>query len=106
MKLNTFALVAIIGVVGYALFKMIKSGAQYTLTVFASPTYAGTASVTTGQKATYNYGDIVTLTATPNSGFSFQFWQTELGEVVGYDAIQNYMITGSHVLTAMLLATP
>ena len=45
----------------------------YTISFTSEDVNKGTVSVT-GQKATYNYGDIVTIKATPAAGYHFNKW--------------------------------
>jgi len=46
---------------------------SYALTLIADPTAGGTVSASPAQ-ATYHYGDVVEVTATPNSGYTFGSW--------------------------------
>ena len=60
---------------------------DYTVTVSASPAEGGSASGTHG--GYYFYGQPVTLTATPNEGYVFNYW-TKNGEIVSY--LSNYVL--------------
>ena len=66
----------------------------YEIEVSANPTYAGTA---TGA-GTYTHGQSATLTATPNTGYSFINW-TKNGQVVSTSANYTFTVTeaGSYV---------
>ena len=47
----------------------------------------------------YTYGQSVTVTATPNPGYAFNYW-TENGMIVSYDAAYQFPFTGSRSLVA------
>ena len=47
----------------------------------------------------YTYGQSVTVTATPNPGYTFNYW-TENGMIVSYDAAYQFLFTGSRSLVA------
>jgi uncharacterized repeat protein (TIGR02543 family) len=70
---------------------------DYTLTLVADPTEGGT--VTGG--GIYNFGDVVTVTATPNTGWEFVNWTDESGAEVSDQASFDYTMPSSDVtLTA------
>ena len=69
---------------------------NYTLTVNASPTEGGT--VTGG--GTYHYGDVATLTATANSGFTFISWSDG-----NANATRTVTVTGNATYTAIFNAS-
>ena len=59
---------------------------QYILTVNIAPT--GSGSITkVPDKATYVYGDAVTLTATPNAGYTFGNWSGDLSSTTNFTSI-------------------
>ena len=69
---------------------------QYTLAVSATPT--GSGSVTKNpDKTTYVYGDVVTLTPTPNTGYSFASWS---GDASGATNPCSLTINGNKTVTA------
>jgi len=49
---------------------------EYTLRTYVSPTEGG--SINVNKTAPYYYGDVVELTAVPNSGWSFSHWSRDL----------------------------
>ena len=67
----------------------------YSIRVTANPMLAGT--VTGG--GTYQQGQSCTVTATPNSGYTFTNW-TENGNVVSSNANYTFTVTGNRTLTA------
>ncbi|HDQ00087.1 MAG TPA: T9SS type A sorting domain-containing protein, partial [bacterium] len=50
---------------------------QYSLSVSVDPSGGGSVSKSPN-KSVYNYGEVVTLTASPNSGFEFDNWSGDL----------------------------
>ena len=68
---------------------------QYTITVNANPTAGGT--VTGG--GSYPYGATVTLTATPNTGYSFLQWNDG-----NTSSVRTITVTGNATYTALFLA--
>ena len=68
---------------------------SYTITATASPTAGGTI---TGD-GTYNYGDNCTLTATPNTGYTFDGWY-ENNSVVSTNAAYSFTVTAARTLEA------
>jgi len=66
---------------------------QYTLTVISSPTNGGSVSKNPN-KSLYNYGESVTLTATPNTGYLFDRW----GIVVDGSATTQYIINTNPII--------
>ena len=68
---------------------------SYSITVSADPSYAGT--VTGGGE--YSFGDICTVTATPNPGYYFSGW-TEYGKVVSKDLTYNFSVFENRSLVA------
>ena len=67
----------------------------FTVTTIANPTEGGT--LTGG--GTYEFGEIVTVNATPNEGYTFVNW-TENGEVVSATPSYTFGVGGNHTLTA------
>ena len=65
---------------------------NYTINVYASPADGGT--VTGG--GDYHYGDVVTLTATPNANFDFQGWDDGI-----IDNPRTITVTGNATYTAI-----
>ena len=74
---------------------------SYTISVSANPTIGG--SVTGG--GTYNQGASCTVTASPNSGYTFTNW-TENGSVVSTSASYTFTVTGNRTLVANFQAQP
>lgn len=72
---------------------------SYEITATANPTNGGTI---TGS-STYTQGTTCTLTATPNSGYTFVNW-TESGETVSTDATYSFEVTGVRNLVANFVA--
>ncbi|PJA99554.1 MAG: hypothetical protein CO127_10250 [Ignavibacteria bacterium CG_4_9_14_3_um_filter_36_18] len=70
---------------------------QYTVTLSANPAAGG--AVTQSGTGTYNSGSSVTVTATPNAGFTFTNW-TEGGTIVSTNANYQFIITGNRTLVA------
>jgi hypothetical protein len=68
---------------------------SYTITVSANPNNGG--SVTGG--GTYNQGQSCTVTATPNTGYTFTNW-TENGSVVSSSANYTFNVEGNRSLVA------
>jgi len=74
---------------------------QYMLTVSVSPTGAGTLSVSSGWR---DDGTTVSVTATPNAGYSFYYWSldgTNVGSSLSYSVVMNSV----HGLTAFFRST-
>jgi len=69
---------------------------EYTLTVTVDPENSGTVSLDP-QQATYHYGDVVTLTATPAPGWSFSNWT---GDATGTTNPVEVTITKNTSVTA------
>ena len=67
----------------------------FTITTTANPTEGGT--LTGG--GTYEFGEIVTLNATPNEGYDFVNW-TENGMVVSAEPSYTFGVGGSHDFVA------
>ena len=74
---------------------------QYTINVSANPSNGG--SVTGG--GTYNQGQSCTVTATANSGYTFNNW-TENGNVVSSQANYTFTVNGNRTLVANFTAQP
>lgn len=79
--------------------------------LFSQNTYTVTASVPSDQSSrgyvtinpeqdSYQYGEEVTVTATPNSGYSFLYWTDENGHVVEYDSTYRFTVGGNVTLYA------
>ena len=60
---------------------------DYTVTVSANPASGGTVS---GGGGLYYYGQPITITATPNEGYVFDYW-TRYNEQYGYDEVVSYL---------------
>lgn len=73
---------------------------QHTIEVVPSSADAGTA---TGG-GTYNTDEDITVTATPNNGFTFVCWTTEDGTEVSKDASYSFKASSDLKLTAVFLA--
>ena len=69
---------------------------SYTVTVSANPPTGGT--VTGG--GSYNHGASCTVTATPNSGYTFSNWTDGSGNMVSEDASYPFTVTEAISLTA------
>ena len=67
----------------------------FNVTVSASPARAGSAN----GEGEYMFGETCTVTATPNSGYSFTGW-TENGEVVSNDLTFTFMVSADRDLVA------
>ena len=73
---------------------------QYTLTI----TTDGTGSVTKNpNQATYTYGQIVTLTAVPGTGWAFSAWT---GDLTGSQNPKTITMDGNKAVTAHFTANP
>ena len=98
---------------------MVSSDANYSFVVtgnrtlvanFALQTFEVKASVDPEEAAsitgtgTYNYGDVVTLTAIRNEDYAFQNW-TEDDEVVSEEMTYTFTITSDRTLVAHFLYT-
>lgn len=68
---------------------------SYVITAIADPTSGG---VVTGSGG-YNYGETCTLTATPNTGYTFQRW-TKNGTQVSTNPTYSFTVTESATYTA------
>jgi len=81
---------------GHAVITATFSHDAYILTWYKDPEEGGTIDITPEQ-ATYHYGDVITLTATNNPGWSFVAWS---GDVSGAAAQITHTITDDTVVTA------
>jgi uncharacterized repeat protein (TIGR02543 family) len=72
----------------------------YTLTIDIDPTSGGTVTATPAPP--YYYNDVVTLTATPNTGYVFDHWS---GDASGSTLIVNLTMDGNKTVTAHFLST-
>jgi hypothetical protein len=73
----------------------------YTVSVSANPTNGGTVS----GGGTYTEGQSCTVTATPNTNYTFTNW-TENGAVVSTNANYNFTVTGNRTLVANFTYVP
>jgi len=69
---------------------------EYTLNVLVDPVDSGSVLVDP-QEATYHYGDTVTLTASPDTGWTFTGWS---GDATGIENPLEITITGNTNITA------
>jgi uncharacterized repeat protein (TIGR02543 family) len=79
-----------------------SSDIQYSLTTNASPSGSGSVTVSPNQ-STYYSGTQVTLTAVPNTGYTFSGWS---GGATGTTNPLNITITGNTSITANFTAIP
>ena len=70
---------------------------QYTLTVVASPSNGGSVTKSPNQSS-YASGTVVTLTATPASGYSFTRWE---GDLTGTTSPATITMNGNKTVTAV-----
>jgi uncharacterized repeat protein (TIGR02543 family) len=68
---------------------------QYTVSITIDPTGSGT--VTTTPSGPYYYGDVVTLTATANPGYTFDHWS---GDASGSNPVTTVTMDGNKTITA------
>jgi hypothetical protein len=68
---------------------------QYTLTLSSNPAVGGT----TSGGGSFNSGSLVTVTATPNTGYAFTNW-TENGNPVSTNANYQFILSGNRTLVA------
>ena len=73
---------------------------SYTITASANPTAGGTVS----GEGTYNYGSTCTLTATPNTGYSFVGW-TKNGSQVSTDQTYSFTVTENASYEAVFIVS-
>ena len=73
----------------------------FTVSVSANPTNGGTVS----GGGTYTEGQSCTVTATPNTNYTFTNW-TENGTVVSTNASYNFTVTGNRTLVANFTYVP
>ena len=78
-----------------ASYVAVFSQNSYTISASANPTAGGTVS----GGGSYNYGSSCTLTATANTGYTFNNW-TENGEVVSTEASYTFTVNTSRSLVA------
>jgi len=71
------------------------SSTQYTITLSSTPSAGGT----TSGSGTFDSGTLVTVTATPNTGYTFTNW-TENGVVVTSSISYQFTISGNKTLVA------
>ena len=69
---------------------------NYTISVSANPTAGGSV---TGGGSNFHYNDNCTVTATPNTGYTFVNW-TENGQQVSTSASYSFNVTGNRTLVA------
>ena len=74
---------------------VIDTGQQYTITVNANPVAGG--SVTGAGE--YDYGTLVTLTATVNEGYTFVNWTND-GTEVGTETTYSFTVSGATTFVA------
>ena len=72
-----------------------EATAPHTITAVASPVEGGTVE----GAGTYNSGTVITMTATPNSGYTFMYW-TENGTTVSSDANYSFLVSSDRDLVA------
>ena len=74
---------------------------SYSITVTVTPSGDGT--VTANPTGPYHYGDTVTLTAAPNSGYSFSAWS---GDLTGSETTKTVTVTDDMTATATFVTAP
>ena len=70
--------------------------APHTITVVVDPVEGGTVE----GAGTYDGGTVITLTATPNAGYSFIHWKKENGATVSSNANYSFTVTSDRNLVA------
>ena len=80
---------------GWNAFSNIMCITSGTISVVAEPDEGGEVS----GSGLYEGGTFCTVTASPNEGYCFANW-TENGNVLSYDSIYSFVVTGERVLTA------
>ena len=80
---------------GWNAFSNIMCITSGTISVVADPDEGGEVS----GSGLYEGGTFCTVTASPNEGYCFANW-TENGNVLSYDSIYSFVVTGERVLTA------
>ncbi len=73
----------------------------YKIQLSASPTAGG---IVTGE-GIYEHGNVITVIATPNSGYNFDNW-TEDGNIVSDSTAYTFAVTGNRILTANFSRVP
>ena len=81
---------------GYTAITATFTQEEYTLTVHLDPAEGGAVDIAP-EKATYRYGDIITLTATANPGWTFARWS---GDVTSNANPLSLTLTASTSVTA------
>ena len=81
-------------------FEPLSGGTTYDLTTSASPSANGSVNPSSG---TYSSGTVVSVTATPNTGYSFTGWS---GAATGLDNPLNIIMDGDKMLTANFAYVP
>jgi len=66
---------------------------KYTLTVYLDPDSG--AGYVTGLEASYAANAVAEITAYDNSGFEFDHWENEDGDVIGNNRVLRYTVTSS-----------
>jgi uncharacterized protein (TIGR02145 family)/uncharacterized repeat protein (TIGR02543 family) len=95
---SAYTLRPVVGINGIQVINLdpVSQAQTYTLTVSATPSAGGTVSPAVGAH-TYDAGELVTVTATANSGYTFKNWT---GASTSTSAAVNIMIDGNKTLTA------
>lgn len=75
---------------------VFKSLPQYDIEIEVNDSQLGTVSQSTGK---YNYGETVTITATPNGDNKFVCWEED-GNVVSTNANYKFTVKGNHKIKA------
>ena len=80
--------------------QIVLNRAVYDITATSANTSAGTVS----GGGTFGYGDLCSLAATANSGYTFLDWINILGETVSTDANYSFIVTDARTLTARFIS--
>ncbi|MHB8871903.1 MAG: InlB B-repeat-containing protein, partial [Candidatus Doudnabacteria bacterium] len=78
----------------------ITPGLKYAVNLSSSPSEGGT----TSGSGTYNSGSSVTVSATANLGYKFDYW-TENGSIISSNSSYTFLISGNRNLVASFSAT-
>ena len=81
---------------------VFTASTQYTLTVTCSPSNGGSVTRSPNQ-STYAYGTLVTLTATPSSGYTFTRWE---GSLIGTVNPGTVFMDSNKTITAVFTQGP